>query len=235
MAILKKTWQEQIQTNNFAEIINENVLTQGAEMDSIMLAKFGIVTNISELLSYIKDYYLTNNELCVWKDMPIYLSSYKEKDKRVVFGLKDRLIKYIKFYNKMITEDGLAREMSIDRGFNNVSADSDTNKNYFSETPQEELDNFENAIIKYASNLTKDERSRRANQNGTSYERAKNLTWDEGMKNLRLVFYNDLVEFITSIPNTLYTYYCLDSRPYPALVKEYYKTVFDAFDLENER
>ena len=55
------------------------------------------------------------------------------------------------------------------------------------------------------------------------------------MKNLRLVFYNDLMDFIAWIPNIIYNYYCLDSRPAPALVKEYYSSLVNSFELENER
>ena len=231
MAVIQKKWQEMITKNNFGDIIDSDVLSLGTALDGVMISKYALVTQTYDMLSYVKEAYLTVGSNLNWNDLPIWLSSYKEGDKRVVIGLKDRLKKYLRFYQKVITDDGLARQMTIDRSFNNVSADSDTNKNYVSDTPQEELDNFETAIIKYASSLTKDERSRRGNQNGTSNETAKNTSWDEGMKNLRLVFYNDLVEFISSIPNILYNYYCLDSRPYPALAKEYYKGMFNAFKI----
>ena len=196
---------------------------------------FSIVTQVKGLIDYINDYYFTAGETCVWKDMPIYMSSFKEKDKRIVFTLRDRLLKYLRFFTKMITDDGLMRRMSVSRNFSNNSTDNNTSRNYYSETPQESLDNFETAIIQYASNLTKDTSNRNGTQSGNSSETATNLSWDEGMKNLRLVFYNDLVDFIAEIPNIVYNYYCLDSRPAPALVSEYYRSLIDLYRLENAR
>ena len=230
--VIKKKWTEQIQTVSLNSLIDTGIMTQGQALDSAMNTKFEIVTNVSGLLSYIKDYYLVNSDACVWKDMPIYMSSFKEKDGRIVYTLKDRLLKYLRFFTKMITDEGLARQMSIDRGFDNSGSASESRKNYYSETPQEELDNFETAIVKYASNLSKDAVTSSNSQGGTSYERAKTTSWDEGMKNLRLVFYNDLVDFISSIPNIIYNYYCLDSRPAPALVKGYIENIINAFKIE---
>lgn len=227
--IVKKEWNELVTQNSLANIIDNDSITLAGALDTAMNTKYSTSSKISTLLTHIKSDYLTASTDGVWYKLPIWLSSYKEKDKRVLYGLNDRLNKYLRFYTKMITDDGLARQMSIDRGFTNASADADTNKRYDAETPTEELDNFESAIIKYASGLSKDQRNRTLNQNGTSYERAKNLSWDEGMKNLRLVFYNDLVEFISSIPNIVYNYYCLDSRPAPDLVKAYYEGLFNAF------
>lgn len=232
--ILRKTWAEKITKNSLGDIIDTPALTLAQTLDQTMLTKFGIVTQTYNALSYIKTAYLINNDACVWKDLPIYLSSFKDGDNRIVYSLKDRLIKYLRFFNKMITDDGLARRMSLSRSFQNDYSDSGTNKNYFSETPQEELDNFETAIMKYASNLTKDTSAKSGQQLGTASETSTNVTWDEAMKNLRLVFYNDLMDFVSWIPNIIYNYYCLDSRPYPALVKEYYKGIIDVFHLENE-
>ena len=229
--VIKKEWNELVTQNSLTSIVDNDTMSLATALDSAMNTKYGTSSKISTLLTHIKSDYLTASQDGVWYKLPIWLSSYKEGDKRVVYGLNDRLNKYLRFFTKMITDDGLARQMSIDRGFENHSGESDTNKRYDSDTPQEELDNFETAIIKYASGLSKDQRSRTANQNGTSYERAKNLSWDEGMKNLRLVFYNDLVEFISSIPQIVYNYYCLDSRPFPDLVREYYKGLFNAFTL----
>ena len=229
--VVKKKWNELVTQNSLSSIIDTNTIALGTTLDSEMNTKYGTFSNIEDLLKHIKNDFLTSSSNGVWYELPIYMSSFKEKDKRVLYGLNDRLNKYIRFFTKMLVDDGLARQMSIDRGFDNHSGESDTNKRYDSETPSEEIDNFETAIIKYASALSKDQRNRTANQNGTSYERAKNLTWDEGMKNLRLVFYNDLVDFISSIPNIVYNYYCLDSRPAPDLVRGYYEALCNSFRI----
>lgn len=234
--IVKKKWNELVTENSISSlVIDNNTIALATALDTAINTKYSLSSQVENLVKHIKNDFLTASQDGVWYEMPIYTSSFKEKDKRVLYGLNDRLNKYLRFFTKMVTDDGLARQMSIDRGFENHGGESDTNKSYNSDTPQEELDNFETALIKYASSLSKDQRSRTSNQHGTSYERAKNTSWDEGMKNLRLVFYNDLVEFISAIPNIIYTEYCLDSRPYPALVKEYRKNLINTFGLDYAR
>ncbi len=216
------------QDNNLTQIIDNDLLTLAENMDTAFSTKYGQSTQIKNALTCIKNDYLTPNTN-LWADMDIFLSSFKLKDKRICIAIKDNLIRYIRFLTKMITDEGLSRSMSIDRGFTNSLSSGTQDKNYYSETPSMQLDNFEEAI-KYASNLSKNEGTTNTSQNGTSYERNNAKTWDEARKNLEYAFYNDLMQYIIKIPNELYMYYALDGRPVPELMKsmyDYMKTVIN--------
>ncbi len=225
--ILTKTWNEMItnERTKISEIIDSYVIAEGTQIDTLFNTKYGINTEIANALNLVKDDYLTDGG--IWEDLPIYLSSYKENDRRLSLHIKDNLKRYIRFYTKMITDDGLAKRIVINRTFENTTEGESTDKNIYSETPSIELDNFEEGI-KYASNLSQNSNDNTLNASGENEEISKTTTWEEELKNVRFAFYNDLIDYIEKIPNLLYEYYALDSRPAKELIKathEYFKTI----------
>lgn len=167
----------------------------------------------------------TNN---IWKDMDIFLSSFKEKDKRIFNEIRLRLFQYLGFFKKVLTDDGVARKMVTHRNYSGTGTSSGDYKNYYSETPQIELTNFDDAI-KYASTLEKNEDSRDTSKEGESDFELKSFNWDEALKNMKMVFYNDLIRYINSLPLLVYDYYALDEYPVGYSIAEYFKTMKDLY------
>lgn len=220
MAVVKKTWDELLQKNNKMTNLFDNMSTLATAVDTAFNTKYNASTHVADVLSDIKTDYLTVGS-GLWKELEIFMSSFKEEDKRPYRTIQDKLTRYLVFFAKMITDDGLARSLITQRNFANNNHSGSTDKNYYSETPQIELSNFEEGI-KYASNLGKNESIMNSSQSGASGETVKSKSWDEELKNLRFAFYNDLVDFIVDLPNTLYNYYALDSRPAMSLIKASY-------------
>lgn len=233
MAVVKMTWNDLVTSTGIQYLIDNTITGLGDNLDSAFETKYGTRTNIASLLASINTQYLKPTPQVgspnLWEDLPIYLSSYKVKDSRALSTIKDKLIRYLKFFTKMITDDGITRNLVTSRNFANNNSSTTVDKNLYSETPQIQLDNFENAI-KYASNVARNDSNVTGAQSGASGETVTSKSWDEQMKNLRFAFYNDLAEFIADIPNILYNYYSLDSYPVPALVKarrDYYKNLVE--------
>ena len=231
MATIKKTWKE-LMTNQPSTLTAFFTATEtlASQVDSAFNTKYGFSTNVSGALSAIKTDFL-NSTNSVWDEMPIYMSSFKWNDRRFILDLQDRLQKYLGFIKKMITDEGLKRRMIINRSYSNGTHSTGTDKNYFSETPQAELDNFENALIRYASNLGKNTNDTQTNQNGSSGETTTSTNWDEEFKNLEFAFYNDLVDFITRLPDMIYQNYCLDQRPFTEVRRDWWKHLKDLRDI----
>lgn len=233
MAVKKMMWDELLsQNNNLTSLISADIIQLGANVDSAFATKYSFTTTIEDLLACIRDDYLKANGL--WKELPIWLSSFKEADKRFVLKVQDNLTRYLAFYTKMITDEGLQRKLVIDKGFSNEAHSQTGDKGYFSETPQIGLTNFDDAI-NYASNLTKNQGNADSAQSGTSYTREQEATWKEQMENLRFAFYNDLVEYIARIPNMAYSYFCLDGRPAGELQIEFRKYLIDVVENYERR
>lgn len=155
-----------------------------------------------------------------WKDMPIYMSSYKWEDERIFTSLYSKLIEYLGFYNRILTDSGVAKKIVTHRTYSASASSSGESKDYDSETPQANLDNFDDAI-KYASRLGKSEDSASKENEGESDFTLTQTNYDESLKNLKIIFYNDLVGYILRIPEIIYDYYSLDTMPVNELVKEY--------------
>lgn len=164
----------------------------------------------------------------IWKDMDIFLSSFKENDRRIFHEIHMRMIQYLGFYKKILTDDGVARKMVTHRNYSGTGTSSGDYKNYYSETPQIELTNFDDAI-KYASTLEKNEDSRDTSKEGESDFELKSFNWDEALKNMKMVFYNDLIRYINSLPLLVYDYYALDEYPVGYSIAEYFKTMKDLY------
>lgn len=235
MAVIKKTWDEMLTENNdIVSIIDSDIISLGSSLDSAFNTKYGISTKVATALTDISNDYLkpsdSPNARGLWEDLPIYLSSYKLKDRRACIKIKDNLIRYLRFLTKMVTDEGLQRKMVVARNFANNNTSSNTDKNVYSETPQLELQDFEDAIA-YASNVSRNENSGSSSQSGASGETATNVNWEESLKNLQFAFYNEIVDYIVSLPSELYNYYSLDSKPITELVKARREALYNLFSL----
>lgn len=232
---MKKTWDEILQEDNeITTIIDSDVITLATNLDSAFNTKYGVTTKVATALTDIANDYLkpsnSENARGLWEDLPIFLSNYKLKDRRPSIQIKDNLIRYLRFLTKMITDEGLQRKMVVNRNFNNSNTSNNTDKNVYSETPQLEIQTFEEAIS-YASNVSRNDNSGSSTQAGTSGETATNVNWEESLKNLQFAFYNEIIAYIVSLPSELYNYYALDSRPITELVVARRKALCDLYRM----
>lgn len=237
MAIKKTTWTKLIQRNSEfsaekALLSSTAITSQLSAIDNAIQGK-GMVGYISALHTTMLDRYINQSANEIWKDLPIYISTYKEHDFRIWYLLADSLTRYLAFYLKILTDDGFARRFIYDRSFTNRSNTSQTNKGYNSETPQIALQNFDEAI-NYASSLNKEEQVASGGQAGTSQDVHTGKTFDEAIKNARLIFFNDLADWIAKIPNMVYKYYALDSMPVTGVIIESREYLRGLFETEKE-
>lgn len=231
MSVLKITWNDFI-TEHVSALSDMclplyNLLE---EVDDLFFSKISEGTSphyLKESLPYISEKFFTPN-LSIWDKMPIFVSSYKFEDKRFINELSVRLLQYIAFYKKILTDDGVARKLVSKRTYSSESDVTGDYKNYESETPQTNLTNFDDAID-YASRLEKNEDSRKTEKSGESDYELKSFNWDEALRNMKMVFYNDLVRYINSLPVLIYNYYALDEYPVGYSIEEYFKTLKDLY------
>ena len=234
--ILKKKWIELLQENNIGDysVNSAGIYALITEVDDLFTKQCNPDANnynrIKRLYDEITDHFLTNTEADnYWADMPIFVSSYNFKNKTPFGELVLRITQYLGFYKKILTDKGLARSVVTHREYSNTGESDGNNKNYNSETPQINLDNFDDAI-KYASNLSKNEDHTESSTSGDSDLTVSSKSWDEEEKNLKYIFYNDLCDFIRKMPQWVYSQYSLDSMPAYDIVKEtfnYFKDIYE--------
>lgn len=234
MAVVKKTWDELILENSTIEdIVTRDIIDLAEQLDQKFNTKYGVSTRVQVCLTLVNNDYLTavsHEGNGLWEDLPIYMSSYKVNDKRMCMQISDNLTRYLRFLIKMIEDEGVSRKLQIQREFSNRNTSHNTDKNVYSETPQLELQSFEEAI-NYASNVSRSDNSGGSTQQGGSGETSTNVNWDEALKNLRFAFYNEIIDYIISIPSELYNYFSLDSRPITELICARRKALHNLFDL----
>lgn len=239
MAVMKEKWINFVKLNNslikttisslFETQVFESLITQ---LDTKVASKIDLTLNnvgIKNMLDEVINVLIGDNSR--WEELPIYYSSFKEKDKRIIYNIYNKLLQYIGFYNKILEHDGVAKNIAKVRSYGQNGTASSTNKNYYSETPQVGNLNFDTAIIEYASNLSKDTNDETNALVGNSNETESGSTWDEALQNVRMVFYNDLIDFIANIPAMVYSYYALDSVPYPELISAYVNNLKNIWEL----
>lgn len=224
--IQKKTWDELI-TNNEANTILDNIATEVAYIDSKLNEQFVSFNSndLEDLVNYVKTYMLSVNG--VWKDLHIYVSSFKFNDKRIIHLIKNKVREYLLFYRKLVTDSGVSRNLSYKKNYINSGNASSVERGTNSETPQNsslynpsqpESDSlFDEAIADYASNINKNKASTESSNKGSSETLITGGTWEEEKKNLQLVFFNELKEYIISIPDRIYSYYSIDTVPFTEL------------------
>lgn len=235
MAIMKKTWNQIIEQNSPASIIT-GVITDLENIDTLLNEKSeGISSSyLKDLANHVKTALLSVNG--IWKDLPIFVSSYKFADKRIIHLISNKLREYVLFYEKLLTDNGISRNLSYAKNYANSGSASSIERGTNSETPQNsslynpsqpESDSlFDEAIADYASNINKNKASSSSSNEGNSTTVVTGGTWDEQKKNLELVFFNELKEYIISIPDRIYSWYAIDTVPFTELQimrGEYYK------------
>ena len=234
--IQKKKWIEILQENNVGDYaVNQlGLYALITEVDDLFTKQCNpLATNYNRLkniFNEVVDHFLTNTVADnYWADMPIFISSYNFKNKAPFGELVLRLTQYLGFYKKVLTDKGIARSVVTHRSYSNQGESDGNNKNYNSETPQINIDNFDDAI-KFASNLAKNEDHTESSSSGESDLDVKSKSWDEEEKNLKYIFYNDLCDFVRKMPQWIYSQYALDSMPFPDLIQEtfnYFKDLYE--------
>ena len=169
----------------------------------------------------------------IWKDMDIYLSSYVENDRRFILLLKNKLREYVGFYLKILNDEGLQRHLVYAKTYGNDGNSSSLERGTNSNTPQNsglydpshpESDTlFDQAIADYASNIDKNKASTTSHTEGTSDTTVSGTTWEEAKRNVQMFFYNELKDFIFSLPERIYSHYSLSTIPAPELAKKWFE------------
>ena len=237
MSVLKKKWSELVtEHNNSFSQWQTKFKSLIDTCDTLFAHKISVQFTQHSLwnaFEFILDIVLYNSEEPddnMWADLPIYVSSFKFKDKRIITEIENRLYQYLGFYAKILTDDGVARKVVTHRTFESEGDNTGDYKNYESDTPQINLTNFDEAID-YASRLEKNEDSRHSEKSGSSDYELKSFNWDEALRNMKMVFYDDLVRYFNRIPELIYNYYALDEIPVGESVKGYFDMLKNLRDI----
>lgn len=245
MAIKKSKWKDLL-TN----LLNSNVVTAWAKVDvaiddvvTAQSAKFGD-SNIGILYNEIKSVLCMDplNE-SMWKDLLIYTSSFKENDRRFLVLLAQKALEYTCFYEKILTDSGVQRALIYAKSYGNDGTSSTVERATNSTTPQnsnlynadEEVADtmFDEAIANFASNIDKNKGASTSHTEGESTTNVSGVTWDEQRKNLQMVYYGELCNYLMSIPEKIYSYYSLDTIPAPELTKLFFKHIKEVMEMFN--
>lgn len=186
---------------------------------------------LSDLMKYVDEYFLQPNKTLVWENMPIFVSSFKEMDRRFILLLKNKMREYIGFYKKILEDSGVQRALVYDKTYENdgnantvergTNSTTPQNSNLYNPAQPESDSLFDEAIANYASAIDKNKAHSDSHSEGGSVTNVTGVTWEESKKNLQLMFYNELKEYIMSIPDRIYSYYSLDTIPAPQLCKTF--------------
>lgn len=225
--VKKITWKTLI-TNNSATNIISPYLADLKNIDDFLNDSLEVTgTQLQSLATYVEDKFLKSNLTLVWENLPIYISSWKEYDSRFMNLLSNKLREYIAFYNKVLTDEGVQRDLVYSKTYGNTGSSSTTDRGINSSTPQNsnlydsqhpESDSlFDQAIADYASTINKDKSSSQSSSSGNSKTKVNGVTWEEAKKNVQMMFFNELKEFIVSIPERIYSWYSLETIPVPEL------------------
>lgn len=238
--ILKKTWNELLTNKPLLLTTDYDSLLQ--ELDTLLNGKIDPQLSVYLLKSIydnVVDNYLTVNNNNIWKELPIFVSSFKFNDTRIFGIIKLKLLQYIGFYKRVLTDEGVVRKVLSRRGYTDVGMTNGTVKNTFSEIPQVDISggnvpDFED-LMAYVSTANKGDEANNSQREGQSELSVESKSWDEAKKNLNLVFYNTLCDYIASIPQIIYDYYSLDSYPVPEIVSESYAYLKALRDIYERR
>ena len=228
MSVLKKKWidicnnhnlQDNMWSTNLQQLLDEidQLIDEMIQPD----VSSGSTVQLYSAYEDMWDKYLTSQEYNDWKDMPIFVSSFRFNDSRIVNEINARMFQYAGFYKKVITDEGVARKLVTHRTFAGNGTSTGNYKNYESDTPQINLTNFDEGL-EYATRLEKNDDTITTNKAGVTDYELKSFNWDEALKNLKMLYYNDLIRYINSIPVLLYNYYALDQYPVCQTVEEYF-------------
>jgi len=232
--VKKIKWEtliNQIQANSI--IFSDSITDEITEIDDLFNAKISTnyqVNLLTDMLNYIDSDVITSAETGIWAGMDVYTSSFIEKDKRYIYLLANKLREYVAFYKKVLTDEGVQRHLVYAKEYKNDGNSNNTDRNINSDVPQnsnlydsqhpESNSVFDQAIADYASSIAKNKADATSHTEGTSGTTVSGTTWDEAKKNIQMMFYNELKDFIYSLPERIYSLYSLDTIPAPELVKK---------------
>lgn len=182
-----------------------------------------------------------NNNPSQWKDLIIFVSSFKESDCRFTQLLIQKLYEYAGFYYKVLDDEGVQRHLIYGKTYSNNGSASSMERGTDSVTPQNsslydsthpESDTlFDQAIADYASSINKNKSSTTSSSYGGSTTDVTGVTWEEQKKNLQMLFYNELCDYLMSIPERIYAYYSIDTVPAPELAKMMYNHIHEVMEM----
>ena len=251
MSLIKTTWLGLMNQSGKASIITSIASLKNSVINDIetkINAKYGnslSITPMKNLLAFVTDSIMTTLSTGMWANLPIYVSSYKVNDNRILYNIQNKLREYAMFYYTILNDDGVARRLSYAKQYGNRGSSSSAERSTASETPQNsslydsthpESDAlFDQAIADYASSIGKNKAETTSSSSGNSTTIVSGVTWEEQKKNLDLLFYNVLCDYISSIPERVYSYYAIDTVPFTELTVEYFKYLDTLKDmLQNE-
>lgn len=233
--IQKLKWIQILQDNNTGvySLSQQGLIDLIDSVDTLYSQQLGSEDNdhrIKNIYQEIINHFVVNTKADnYWADMPIWVSSYNAKNKAPFGEVVLRLTQYLGFYKKILTDNGLARTVVTHRDYRNQGHSEGTNKNVNSETPQIQLQEFDD-MLQYVSQANKTEDQNNSTTFGDSDLTVESKSFDEQERNLKLVYYNDLCDYIRKIPHWLYSQYALDSLPATAIVEEtfnYFKELYE--------
>lgn len=240
MAVKKIKWKE-LMTNLGADTEFDKFLTDLENVDTKLNTSLNYSYSVLKaLLGEIDNNILTSNNTGYWAELDIWLSSFRENDKRFILLLSSKLREYLGFYLKVLTDAGVQRNLIYSKTYTNNGSASSTERGTDSVTPQNsnlydsehpESDSlFDQAIANYASEINKNKAQSTTSSYGGSTTGVTGVTWDEQKKNLQMLFYNELKDYIMSIPERIYNYYALETIPAPDLFKRMVDNFHEVID-----
>lgn len=234
--IMKLKWIQLVNQNNVGNyaLNQQGMLALIDEVDTLFTASYSDSESandgrIRHVYDEMLNFFASNEEDNYWADMPIYTSSWIYRDKSPFGEIILRLTQYLGFYKKILKDKGLARSVVTHREYSNDGESDGTNKQLNSDVPQKVITAFEDAI-QYVSTANKNEDHTESSTSGESDLTVDSKSWDEAEKNMKYIFYNDLVNYIRDIPRWIYAQYSTDSLPTDALVEETFKYFKDMYE-----
>lgn len=240
-----KTLMSQISASTilFTTDFQSQIQDIDSKIDELIDENFG-ETNLEDLFNYLDTDVITADNDGIWADIDIYTSSWIEKDKRFIYLLANKLREYIAFYKKVLSDEGVQRHLVYSKEYENDGNSNNIDRNINSDVPQnsnlydsehpESNSLFDQAIADYASSIAKNKADTTSHTQGTSGTTVSGTTWDEAKKNIQMMFYNELKDFIYSLPERIYSLYSLDTIPAPELIKKMREHYHEVWDMIHE-
>lgn len=225
-----------------ADILNE--ITNIDDLINVLVDDNFAPSFLEDLYEYVMSDVINVSDDGIWADMDVYTSSWVEKDKRYIYLLANKLREYIGFYKKVLTDEGVQRHLVYSKEYANDGNSNNVDRNINSDVPQnsnlydpqhpESNSVFDQAIADYASSIAKNKADATSHTEGTSGTTVSGTTWDEAKKNIQMMFYNELKDFIYSLPERIYSLYSLDTIPAPELIKKMIEHYHEVWDMIHE-
>ena len=231
MAVKKIKWNQlmnSLTTRNILSTLNEDIRDIDETLNDFVYHSNNYLDGIYTIVLNICSSTEENNS---WYDLDIFISSFKENDKRFVNLVATKLREYIAFYKKILNDNGVQRALVYSKEYSNLGDSNSSDRGTDSVTPQyshlydpahpESDELFDQAIANFASSINKSKNSAHSETEGESTTNVTGTTWEEGKKNIQMMFFNELKDYIMSIPERIYSYYSLDTMPVRFLHEEF--------------